>query len=62
MANVKVRYAQVTRAAKQALTTQKGTASGSKEEERLFAKFRSRAREDFRTLTPQAANSSTPKS
>ena len=62
MANVKVRYAQATRAAKQALTTQNGSATGSKEEARLFAKFRSRAREDFRTLTPQAANGSTPKS
>jgi len=55
MANVKDRYAEVTRAAKQVnasanRASTQVTDPNSLEEARLFGKFRARAREDFRTL------------
>ena len=54
MANVKTRYGEVTRAAKEQHRSDAGRVSNSPEaheEARLFAKFRDRAREDFRTLS-----------
>lgn len=54
MANVKDRYAQVTRAAKQAnassFTAPEACDQNAREEARLFNKFRDRARADFSTL------------
>ncbi len=62
MANVKTRYADVTRAAKREhknaakAASSIGSDPAAREEARLFEKFSSRAREDFRTLgrTPSA--------
>ena len=62
MANVKTRYADVTRAAKlehksaaQAGSSDRADPAGRKEA-RLFEKFSSRAREDFRTLGRTASS------
>jgi hypothetical protein len=57
MTNIRTRYADVTREEKQKLAhaaEKAKTTEGYKEEERIFAAFRRRAREDFRTLTPTA--------
>lgn len=56
MANIKTRYAEVTRSKKSEISRESSTASNhprASEVERLASKFRSRAREDFRTLTPR---------
>lgn len=61
MANVKNRYAEITKQSKTTLSQAAETAKsrpGGREEERLFAKFRERAREDFRTLNRTVSSSS----
>ncbi|WP_156926985.1 hypothetical protein [Azospirillum halopraeferens] len=60
MTNVKDLYAAQTRAAKKHLTEAAGNAkpsAGYEEEERLIARFRKRAREDFKTLRPASSSS-----
>lgn len=55
-ANIKSRYADVTRSKKDEISRAASSLSDhprAKEVERLASKFRSRAREDFRTLTPR---------
>jgi hypothetical protein len=61
MANVKTRYADVTREAKKALVRAADEAKrsdGFEQEERIFATFRRRAREDVRTLISSGGKSS----
>lgn len=56
-ANIKSRYAEVTRLKKDEINRAASTVSDhprAKEVERLMSKFRSRAREDFRTLTSRS--------
>ena len=55
MTNIKTRYADVTREAKRELARAAEKAKeteGYEQEERIFAAFRRRARDDFRPLTP----------
>ncbi|SMH61574.1 hypothetical protein SAMN02982994_5916 [Azospirillum lipoferum] len=60
MTNVKTLYAAHTRTAKKHLAEAASNAkpsAGYEEEERLIARFRKRAREDFKTLRPVSSSS-----